>query len=398
MFDSIQSAIKDIKAGKIVIVTDDEDRENEGDFVMAADCVNAKAINFMATQGRGLVCMPVSNGIACKLNLHPMVMDNTENTGCNFTVSIDHKDTGTGISASDRAKTIKKVLAKTAKPQDFKRPGHVFPIIAQDGGVLVRAGHTEAATDLAKMAGLSPAGVICEISKDDGEMARLPDLKKIAKTHSLKMITIKDLIEYRRKTEKFVVKKVEIPLPTKYADFRVKAYENILDGKVHLALILGDILTKKPVLTRVHSECLTGDTFKSLRCDCHSQLDLALKKIAKAKRGVLIYMTDEGRGIGLLNKLKAYALQDKGCDTVEANEELGFPADLREYGIGAQILADLGLKKIELMTNNPAKVVGLKGYGIEIAKRIPIEFSPNKKNASYLKTKKAKMGHILKKV
>lgn len=398
MFNTIESAIKDIRAGKIVVVADDEDRENEGDFVMAASKVTPEAINFMSKEGRGLVCMPISKEIAVRLNLHPMVFENTENTGCNFTVSIDHKSAGTGISAVNRAKTIKCVLHKKSKVSDFKRPGHIFPIVARDGGTLVRAGHTEAATDISYLAGFEKAGVICEIMRDDGQMARLPELFKIAKKHGLKIITIKDLIEYRRKNEKFIVRKVEAKLPTKYADFDLIAYENTLDHKTHVALVLGDISGAKPVLVRVHSGCLTGDVFYSKRCDCRAQLDMALKRIAEEKRGVFLYMSQEGRGIGLINKLKAYNLQDKGADTVQANEKLGFPADLREYGIGAQILSDLGLRKILLMTNNPSKVVGLEGYGIVIEKRIPIEIKPNKRNHAYLKAKKEKLGHILKKV
>lgn len=398
MFNTIECAIRDIKAGKIVIVVDDEDRENEGDFVMAASKVTPETVNFMSKEGRGLVCMPISKEIAARLNLHPMVFENTENTGCNFTVSIDYKNAGTGISAINRSKTIKYVLAKKSKALDFKRPGHIFPIIARDGGTLVRAGHTEAATDIAHLAGFEKAGVICEIMCDDGRMARLPELFKIAKKHGLKIITIKDLIEYRRKNEKFVVRKVETKLPTQYADFDLIAYENMLDHRTHVALVLGDVRGKKPVLVRVHSGCLTGDVFYSKRCDCRAQLDMALKRIAKEKRGVFLYMSQEGRGIGLINKLKAYNLQDKGIDTVQANEKLGFPADLREYGIGAQILSDLGLKKILLMTNNPSKVVGLEGYGIVIEKRIPIEIKPNERNHAYLKAKKEKLGHILKKV
>ncbi|MBU1992440.1 MAG: bifunctional 3,4-dihydroxy-2-butanone-4-phosphate synthase/GTP cyclohydrolase II [Patescibacteria group bacterium] len=395
MFDDIKKAVSDIRLGKVVIVVDDEDRENEGDFVVAASAITAEKVNFMAKEGRGLICMPIAKKYAERLNLLPMVSDNTESTGCNFTVSVDYKKgTTTGISASDRAKTVKAILSKGSNPKDFRRPGHIFPIVAQDGGVLKRAGHTEAVCDLTAMAGLPAAGVICEIARDDGEMARLPDLKKIAKKHGLKIINIKDLIEYRRSREKFIEKVAETTLPTPHGKFDMFVYRNLLDGYEHVALKKA---YKGVPLVRVHSECITGDLFKSGRCDCGVQLELAMERIGK-KGGVLVYMRQEGRGIGLVNKLHAYNLQDKGLDTVEANEKLGFPNDLRDYGIGAQILSDLGLKKIKLLTNNPTKVVGLEGHGLEIVERVPIEVSPSSGNRKYLKTKKNKMGHILNKV
>ena len=377
----------------MVIVVDDEDRENEGDLIFAAEKVSAEKINFMMREGRGLICVPISKEIAEKLDLRPMVEDNEEATKCNFTVSVDaRRGTTTGISASDRTKTIKTIVSPKSKPKDLVRPGHIFPIIAQEGGVLVRAGHTEASCDLARLAGLKPAGVLCEITKEDGEMARLPYLKKFAKKHGLTIISIKDLIAYRTQNEKLIKKVVETDLETEHGKMRMIVYKNLIDEKEHIALVKG-----KGNFVRVHSECLTGDLLGSLHCDCGSQLDESLKIISK-KGGVLLYMRQEGRGIGLINKLKAYNLQKKGLDTVQANEILGFNADLRDYGIGAQILADLGLKEIKLLTNNPKKIIGLEGHGLKITERIRIESKPTKRNHKYLKTKKTKLGHILKNV
>ena len=398
-FNNIEKAISDLKDGKMIIVIDDEDRENEGDLMMAADKVSKESINFMAKEGRGLICTPLTEDIARRLQFNPMVENNKEAHKCNFTVTVDYnKDTTTGISASDRTKTILAIVSEKSDPDDFSKPGHVFPLIARDGGVLVRAGHTEAAVDLMKLSDLSPVGVICEISRDDGEMARGDELKNFAKKHDLEIITIKDLIEYRRTREKLVEKSAETSLPTSYGDFRMVVYKSSVDEKEHIALVNGDVDGKKDVLVRVHSECITGDLFESLRCDCGTQLEVALEKISKAKRGVLLYMRQEGRGIGLVNKLKCYNLQDEGLDTVDANEELGFDGDLRDYGIGAQILYDLGVTSFDLMTNNPAKVGGLEGHGLKITKRIPIEIKPTDRNRDYLKTKKQKMGHILKNV
>ncbi|MCM3732823.1 bifunctional 3,4-dihydroxy-2-butanone-4-phosphate synthase/GTP cyclohydrolase II [Fictibacillus nanhaiensis] len=395
MFHSIEEAVADLKAGKIVIVVDDEDRENEGDFVALAEGITAESINFMVTHGRGLVCTPISEEIALKLDLSPMVAANTDSHGTAFTISVDHISTTTGISAQERAATVRELVNKDSVPSDFKRPGHIFPLIGKKGGVLRRAGHTEAAIDLAKMAGSKSAGVICEIMKEDGTMARVPELVELAKQHNMKLITIKDLITYRNKTEQMVKREVEIKLPTEYGDFKAVGFSNILDNKEHVALVKGDIRNGEPVLVRVHSECLTGDVFGSNRCDCGPQLHAALTQIEKEGRGVLLYMRQEGRGIGLINKMKAYKLQEEGLDTVEANEQLGFAPDLRDYGIGAQILKELGIDKMKLLTNNPRKIAGLKGHNLEVTERVALQMPHNESNEDYLKTKKSKLGHML---
>lgn len=394
-FDTIPEVIEEIRRGRMVIVTDDEDRENEGDLVMAASKVTPQAVNFMAHYGRGLICVPVTEERAAHLGLQRMVAHNRELHATDFTVSVDASvGTTTGISARDRSATIKVLSNTKAGPKDLRQPGHIFPLQAASGGVLKRAGHTEAGVDLARLAGLDPSGVICEILNEDGSMARLPDLLKFKKKHGLKICSIKDLIAYRRKSEKLVRREQEVDMPTDFGEFKMFLYRAEMDNHHHLALVKGPINPKKPALVRVHSECLTGDVFGSCRCDCGSQLHRALAQIAESGNGVLVYMRQEGRGIGLAAKIHAYKLQEEGLDTVEANARLGYPPDLRDYGTGAQILADLGIKKIRLLTNNPRKVVGLEGYGMEIIERVPIRSESNKHNARYLKTKKNKLGHL----
>ncbi|MCK5126505.1 MAG: bifunctional 3,4-dihydroxy-2-butanone-4-phosphate synthase/GTP cyclohydrolase II [candidate division Zixibacteria bacterium] len=395
-FCTIEEAIADIKAGKMIIVVDDEDRENEGDFIMAADKITPEAINFISKHGRGLICAPLTRERLEHLELDAMVQRNTALHGTRFTVSVDAvKGTTTGISAFDRSATVKALVNKDAKPDDLGRPGHIFPLQALDGGVLARAGHTEASVDFARLAGLEPAGVLCEIIDDDGNMARVPRLMKMADEFDLKITTVRDLIEYRRHHEKLVEKMLEIQLPTRWGEFVLHLYQSEIDDHHHMALVKGDIKGQKDVLVRVHSQCLTGDVFGSQRCDCGSQLSMAMQQIEKEGCGVLLYMRQEGRGIGLVNKLKAYVLQEQGRDTVEANEELGFKADLRDYGIGAQILKDVGLSTIRIMTNNPRKLIGLEGHGLEITGRESIQCKPNKHNRFYLQTKKDKLGHLL---
>ncbi|MEA3345761.1 MAG: bifunctional 3,4-dihydroxy-2-butanone-4-phosphate synthase/GTP cyclohydrolase II [Chloroflexota bacterium] len=394
---TIEEAIEDFKQGKMVIIVDDEDRENEGDLSIAAEKVTPEAINFIAQYGRGLICLPIIGERLEELQIPMMVQENTSRFGTAFTVSIDAQEgITTGISAYDRAHTIKTVLDPKTKPRDLARPGHIFPLRYKEGGVLVRAGQTEASVDLARLAGLYPAGMICEIMNENGTMARMPRLEEFSAEHGIKIITVADLIEYRRCHERLVRRVAEARLPTRYGDFNAIAYENLVTNDyAAVALVSGDVAGGEPVLTRVHSECLTGDALGSLRCDCGDQLHTAMRMISEEGRGVLLYMRQEGRGIGLLNKLRAYELQDQGLDTVEANERLGFPPDLREYGIGAQVLVDLGIEKMRLLTNNPRKIVALRGHGLEVVERVPIEIPPNPNNIRYLRTKREKLGHLL---
>lgn len=398
-FNTIEEALEDIAKGKMVILVDDEDRENEGDLCMAAEKITPEAINFMAKYGRGLICLSLTPRRVEELKLPMMTDDNTSSFGTAFTVSIEaKKGVSTGISAHDRAVTILTAINPQTKPEDLARPGHVFPLRAKPGGVLQRAGQTEGSVDLARLAGLYPAGVICEIMNDDGTMARVPQLMEFAERHRMKIVTVKDLIQYRMRTERFVRRIATVQMPTEYGDFTAIAYANDVDPNIHIALIKGEIKPEDKILVRVHSECLTGDVFGSKRCDCGDQLHKAMEMIKKEGKGVLLYMRQEGRGIGLANKLKAYELQDKGLDTVEANIKLGFKPDLRDYGIGAQILVDLGVRKMKLMTNNPKKIIGLEGYGIKVVERVSVESRPHDKNIVYLKTKKKKLGHMLENV
>ncbi len=395
-FATIPEAIEDVKKGKFIIIVDDEDRENEGDLIIAAEKVTPESINFMTLYARGLVCMPINGQRLDELDIPLMVTNNKSRHGTAFTVSVEAKrKVSTGISAADRAETIRTLVDPNTRPDDIVQPGHMFPLRARDGGVLVRAGHTEATIDLARLAGLYPAGVCCEILKEDGTMARLPELEKLAEKFDLRIATISDLIAYRRRHEKLVHRVAEAKLPTKHGEFAAVAYKSDIDPEEHVALVMGDVSTDQPILVRVHSECITGEVFGSLRCDCGEQMAMALDIIAEESRGVLVYMRQEGRGIGFHNKIKAYALQDEGLDTVEANLHLGFAPDLRDYGIGAQILVDLGVRKLRLLTNNPKKVVGLEGYGLKVVETVPIITPPNPFNRAYLETKERKLGHDL---
>jgi 3,4-dihydroxy 2-butanone 4-phosphate synthase/GTP cyclohydrolase II len=394
-FNTIEEALEDLRNGKIIIVTDDDDRENEGDFVCAAEFATTENVNFMAVHGKGLICMPMSEKLIKKLSIPQMVTENTDNHGTAFTVSIDHVDTTTGISAKERSVTAIKCVDDDAKPEDFRRPGHMFPLLSKENGVLERNGHTEATVDLMKLAGLKECGLCCEIMQEDGTMMRTPELINLAETHQLKFITIEDLQNYRKMHEKLVERVTDTKMPTKYGDFIAYGYINKLNGEHHVALVKGNVDDGNPVLCRVHSECLTGDAFGSLRCDCGDQFAAAMMAIEKEGRGILLYMRQEGRGIGLINKLRAYHLQDQGMDTVEANIALGFPEDMREYYIGAQILRDLGAKKLRLLTNNPKKIEGMEDYGLEIIERVPIQIEASDHDEFYLKTKQNKMGHIL---